>query len=165
MLPIVLKSRAGRIGLTGHGEALERRRAWLEAAGVHPIESLDIGALKGLQLLFVAGLDFPRASELAAAAQSLGVLVHVEDIPSLCDFHAPAIVRRGDLTISVSTGGRAPALAKLLREWLDLRFGSEWARYAEQAGFARDAWRAEGANAAELSRRTRELAANGEWLR
>jgi len=92
------------------------------------------------------------------------VLVNVEDVPSLCDFHVPALVRRGDLVIAVSTGGRAPGVAKLLREWLDARFGPEWARFLDQASDARNAWRAEGVRAGELSSRTRQLAAEGNWL-
>lgn len=164
MLPINLDCRVGRIGLAGHGDALARRRDWLLAGGVSPIEIGPNGPVRGLKFLFVVGYDGPTAAGIVRRAHSAGVLVNVEDQPSLCDFHVPAVVRRGDLVLSVSTGGRAPGLSKLVREWLDRRFGPEWKHYLDQAGDARVAWRAEGAGAAELSRKTRELAQQGSWL-
>ena len=52
------------------------------------------------------------------AAQEKVVLNVVDDAP-LCDFIAPAIVRRGDVTVALSTGGTSPALARKLRETLE----------------------------------------------
>ena len=164
MLPIVLNRTAGQVGLAGCGEAFENRRRWLEAAGVQPTVIDPEDRLDGLKLLFVAGLPVAEAEPLARRSKASGVLVNVEDEPSLCDFYVPALVRRGDLVISVSTGGRSPAVAKLLRQWLDARFGPEWASYLDQASDARHIWRAEGADGAELSKRTRELATAGGWL-
>ena len=164
MLPIILKNRADTIGLAGRGEALERRRQWLASAGIEPSEIAATAPLRGLKFLFVAGVDREQASGFVARAHAQGILVHVEDDPSLCDFYAPAIVRRGDLTISVSTAGKAPALARLLREWLDVRFGSEWARHVQTAGEARAELRNEGATAEMLAERTRELASRLGWL-
>lgn len=164
MLPIVLNSSAGRIGLAGQGAALENRRQWLQAAGVEPVIVTLESPLQGLKLLFVAGLVHDDASILATRAKDAGALVNVEDEPALCDFHVPALVRRGDLVISVSTGGRAPGIARMLREWLDARFGPEWSTYLDQASDARIAWRAEGVRFAELTARTRRMAAEGNWL-
>jgi precorrin-2 dehydrogenase/sirohydrochlorin ferrochelatase len=164
VLPIILNPQAERIGLAGEGTAFESRRQWLLAAGVEPVVVSAGSDLSGLKFLFVAGLSEIDAEEIAARAKRQGTLVNVEDVPSLCDFHVPALVRRGDLLISVSTGGRAPGLAKLLREWLDTRFGSEWADYLDQASDARLAWRSTGARAAELSARTRKLVAERNWL-
>ena len=70
-----------------------------------------------------------RSSErdlIASEARARGVLVNVMDDVKNCDFAAPAIVRRGDLVIAISTGGKSPALAKRLREELSQRFGPEW---------------------------------------
>jgi siroheme synthase-like protein len=65
------------------------------------------------------------------------VLVNtVDDVPH-CDFIAPAIVRRGDLTIAISTGGRAPALAARLRQRLEHEVGPEHARFLEIVGTLR----------------------------
>jgi precorrin-2 dehydrogenase/sirohydrochlorin ferrochelatase len=164
VLPIVLGSQAGQVGLSGAGPAFERRREWILAGDCEPtIVDLETD-LSGLKLLFVAGMASTEAAGLAQRARAAGVLVNVEDVPSACDFHVPAVVRRGDFTLSVSTGGRAPGLAKLVREWLDARFGPEWAGYLDQASDARLAWKAKGTASTELSRRTRELVSERSWL-
>ncbi len=65
------------------------------------------------------------------------VLVNtLDDVPH-CDFIAPAIVRRGDLAVAISTGGRAPALAVRLRQKLERELGPEHARFLEIAGMLR----------------------------
>src|SRR5437763_5705820 len=62
------------------------------------------------------------------------VLVNtLDDVPH-CDFIAPAIVRRGDLVVAISTGGKAPALAVRLRQKLERELGDEHARFLELAG-------------------------------
>ena len=63
------------------------------------------------QLVFIAGLDFDRRDALAKRAQEAGKIVHAEDAKSVTDIHVPAILRRGDLAIAVSTSGKAPGLA------------------------------------------------------
>ncbi len=62
----------------------------------------------------------------------------VDDIPR-CDFIAPSIVRRGDLAIAISTGGKAPALAVRLRQWLEGQLGEEYGRFLSLAGSVRAA--------------------------
>ena len=78
--------------------------------------------------LCVASSDDPAERDrIAAEARARGVLVNVmDDVPN-CDFAAPAIVRRGDLVLAISTGGSSPALARRLREDLQARYGPEWA--------------------------------------
>ena len=49
----------------------------------------------------------------------------MDDIPN-CDWAAPALVRRGELVLAISTGGASPALAKRLRVQLTEEFGEEW---------------------------------------
>lgn len=60
--------------------------------------------------------------------------VNVVDDPEHCTFIAPAVLRRSDLTVAISTGGKAPALAVRLREELEARLGPEYGRFLELAG-------------------------------
>jgi precorrin-2 dehydrogenase/sirohydrochlorin ferrochelatase len=152
------------IGLAGSGEGLKRRHALLAAGGVEAVMVDQEAPLEGLSLLFVVGLDRPGAAVLAQRAQSKGVLVNVEDMPELCNFHVPAIVRRGDLAFTVSTSGKAPGLARLLREKLEALFGAEWTGRTRDIAAARAAWRAEGVAPEIVSKRTRDLVAREGWL-
>jgi precorrin-2 dehydrogenase / sirohydrochlorin ferrochelatase len=161
VLPIALDPTTIRVGLIGAGAGLARRRAFLAESGV---EAPEEGPLDGLHVLFVAGLDQARSAALAAEARAKGILVNVEDVPELCDFHVPAVVRRGDLALTVSTNGRAPGLSRLLREWLARIFGPEWTGRMDEVAQARDGWRAEGFAPDEVSRRTREKVAKEGWL-
>jgi precorrin-2 dehydrogenase/sirohydrochlorin ferrochelatase len=70
-------------------------------------------------------------------AQERGVLSNVVDVPDLCDFFYPAVVRRGDLQIAISTGGQSPSLAQKLRQQLERQFGEGYAAWVEQLGETR----------------------------
>jgi precorrin-2 dehydrogenase/sirohydrochlorin ferrochelatase len=164
LLPILLSSKSANVGLAGTGEGRTRRAALLAEAGIMPVPVDDKGALPGIAVLFVAGLARPAAGALARRARAAGILVNVEDISELCDFHVPAMVRRGDLVLTASTGGRAPGLARRLREWLEDRFGPEWSNRIEEVSQSRSDWRAEGLSAHEVSDRTRSLVAEKGWL-
>jgi len=161
VLPIALDPKTVRVGLAGAGEGLARRRVFLAESGVKTPEP---GLVDGVQVLFVAGLDRDSAASLAAQARAKGVLVNVEDVPELCDFHVPAVVRRGDLALTVSTNGRAPGLSRLLREWLARAFGPEWTERTQEVAHAREGWRAEGLAMSGVSERTRDLVARKGWL-
>lgn len=75
-------------------------------------------------------------SNITSAGLSAG-LVNIVDDPPHCTFIAPSIVRRGDLAIAISTGGKAPALAVRLRQQLERTIGHEHARFLELAGILR----------------------------
>jgi precorrin-2 dehydrogenase/sirohydrochlorin ferrochelatase len=165
LLPITLDPASLKIGLTGQGEALARRAAVLAEAGVEA-EAIptDAQALDGLNVLFVAGLPANQAARLARLARAQGILINVEDVPALCDFHVPAIVRRGDLLLTVSTGGRAPGLARMIREWLERRLGLEWSGRLREVSQSREQWRKQGHPPAEVARRTRAFVDERDWL-
>lgn len=167
MLPIVLDPANLAIGLAGAGEGLERRRSLLTAAGA-VARDIPVGAgpedVQGLSALFVAGLPAGETGRLAAVARAAGILVNAEDRPELCDFHVPASIRRGDLLVTVSTGGKAPGLSRLLREWLEARLGPEWSDNVEAVQHARTQWRAAGLSMSEVVRRTRALVGQKGWL-
>jgi precorrin-2 dehydrogenase/sirohydrochlorin ferrochelatase len=70
-------------------------------------------------------------------AQRRGVLCNVVDVPELCDFYYPAVVRRGDLQIAVSTSGQSPSLAQKIRQQLERQFDPGYARWVEELGATR----------------------------
>jgi precorrin-2 dehydrogenase / sirohydrochlorin ferrochelatase len=167
MLPLVFNPHALKVGLTGQGDALARRVALLAEAGVEArLLSPDASdaVLEPLQLLFVAGLPEGEARQLASRARSLGLLVNVEDVLPLCDFHVPAIVRRGELLITASTGGTVPGLARRLREWLAQVFGPEWTLRLADLSAARARWRSAGFSPSEVSQKVRDLIDEKGWL-
>jgi precorrin-2 dehydrogenase/sirohydrochlorin ferrochelatase len=63
-------------------------------------------------------------------AERRAMLVNVVDVPPLCNFILPAIVRTGPLAIAISTAGASPALAKRMKREIEGQFGSEYARLA-----------------------------------
>lgn len=77
--------------------------------------------------LVIAATDDPVIQEaIYNEAEKYNLLVNVADVPKWCNFILPATVRRGDLSISVSTAGKSPALAKKLRKDLEKQFGLEY---------------------------------------
>ena len=63
-------------------------------------------------------------------AEARAMLVNVVDVPPLCNFILPAIVRTGPLAIAISTAGASPALAKRMKREVSELFGEEYARLA-----------------------------------
>ena len=165
LLPIILNEVKIRVGVAGRGDSLQRRLNMLSAAGFDSprvVTAALPGKLGGLAVLFVAGLDATESGKFADAARAASVLVNVEDQPDLCDFHVPAQLRRGDLLLAVSTSGRAPGLARILREHLETLFGPEWVGIVEAVANARQEWRDEGLSPDEVSRRTRAMV---RWMK
>jgi precorrin-2 dehydrogenase / sirohydrochlorin ferrochelatase len=104
----------------------------------HTPRKYAVGDLAGAQLVF-AVTDDPAANRaVAEEAASLGILADITDTPELSTFVSPAIVRQGDLLITISTGGKSPALAALLRAELAERFGWEYGAALELLGAIRE---------------------------
>ena len=95
------------------------------------------GDLAGAFVAIAATDDEGLNARIAADAAAMNVLVNVVDRPALCTFTVPATVRRGDLTIAVATEGRCPALAGILREELEARYGPEYAELVSLFGEVR----------------------------
>ena len=70
-------------------------------------------------------------------AQRRGVLCNVVDVPEYCDFYYPAVVRRGDLQIAISTSGQSPSLAQKLRQQLERQFGPGYTQWVAELGATR----------------------------
>jgi precorrin-2 dehydrogenase/sirohydrochlorin ferrochelatase len=75
---------------------------------------------------------------MAAEAGMAGVLLNVVDRPVLCDFITPAVVRRGDMSIAISTNGRCPGFAKRLRQEIEAIIGSEFGATLESVAAQRE---------------------------
>ena len=70
-------------------------------------------------LVILAQKDHPENESWAAHFRERGVLINVSDRPELCDFRFPSLIVRGDVSVGISTDGRAPVLAALLRERIE----------------------------------------------
>lgn len=107
-------------------EAGERLRAWAEAGRCEwrrrPFRSED---LNGVAIAFAATGREEVNAEVEAAAHGAGLLCNRAD-RAVGDFSLPAVLRRGDLTVAVWTGGKSPSLASALRDRLAGELGEAW---------------------------------------
>jgi precorrin-2 dehydrogenase / sirohydrochlorin ferrochelatase len=184
-VPLALDLVVLPVVLTGSGPALIKRLTLLdsesvsgltvytpnlepgvtEAAGERLVPRLPSETeIAACRVLFVAGLPFAQSAELAALARNHRVLVNVEDTLSLCDFHVPAILRRGDLAISISTGGGSPSLSRRLRGYLSDLFTPEWADRIKRIATQREKMRRDGASMSEVAAETNALIDKEDWL-
>jgi precorrin-2 dehydrogenase / sirohydrochlorin ferrochelatase len=186
MIPLIVDPTRVALGLIGRGGACERRLAQLLQAGAGqvavfsdaPSATLEISAgarlrrslpaqddLMPLALVWIVDLPLAEARPLARAARAAGCLVNVEDMIELCDFHNPAQLRRGDLLLTVSTGGKSPGLAARIRSELARTFGPEWAERLDRIAAKRAAWRRGGRSLEELARLTDASVRAEGWFR
>lgn len=93
--------------------------------------------LDGAFLAVVATSSRALNERVYREAQRRGVLCNVVDVPDLCDFFYPAVVRRGDLQIAVSTAGQSPSLAQKIRQQLEKQFGPGYAAWVAELGETR----------------------------
>ena len=107
--------------------AAEDRIAWRQ----RPYRS---GDLEGV-FVAVAATDRPDVQrKVAEDAATLPVLLNSVDDPSVCDFQVPSQMRRGDLLITISTGGASPAFSRKIRERLEAQFGWEYGPVVDLLG-------------------------------
>jgi len=95
------------------------------------------GDLEGAFLSIAATNQRDVNQRIFQEATQLGVLLNVVDQPDQCSFIAPSIVKRGEVTLAISTGGSSPALARKLREALSDAPALEWADLAGVLALAR----------------------------
>jgi precorrin-2 dehydrogenase/sirohydrochlorin ferrochelatase len=107
--------------------------------------------LRQFAAIWIADMEPASAQALAALAKELNVLVNVEDVKPLCDFHTPAVVKRGRLLLAAGTGGASPATASLVRERLEAVFPEAWTEALEELAQARVAMREAGADLGAIS--------------
>jgi precorrin-2 dehydrogenase / sirohydrochlorin ferrochelatase len=159
--PINVDLRGKRCLVVGGGDVAERKVGSLLACGasvlvVSPevtdglrqlagdgkidlkVRSFDAEDMASVFLVVASTDDAGVNSDVSRLARQGGKLVNVVDDPALCNFIVPATVTRGDLQISVSTGGSSPALAKRIRKDLESRYGAEYGVFVHLLGEIRE---------------------------
>jgi precorrin-2 dehydrogenase/sirohydrochlorin ferrochelatase len=118
--------------------ALQAKRAvheWANAGAIALEERAFVPADLDDVFLVVAATSSRELNELIfSEAQRRQSLCNVVDVPELCDFFYPAVVRRGDLQIAISTSGQSPLLAQRIRKRLEQQFGPEYAEWVAELG-------------------------------
>ena len=155
--PVVLRIEGRLCVVIGGGEVARRKVQRLLAAGAkvrviapeihpellantrievrcHPFAPDD---LDGVFLVFAATDDRSVNARVAACAEKQGKLVNVADDPDRSDFHLPALLQRGQLTVTVSSAGGSPAFAAQLRDRLAGELGPEWQSFCAIAAALR----------------------------
>lgn len=158
--PLYLEMNRRRCLVIGGGTVAERKIASLLEAGAEvTVISPDVtetiscwskdgsiqfharryerGDIHGQELVFVATNDGSVNAQVHEDARCQGVWVNAADDPEHCDFILPSVLRRGDLTVAVSSGGNSPALARTIREELETYFTEEYEQLAVLAAEAR----------------------------
>jgi precorrin-2 dehydrogenase/sirohydrochlorin ferrochelatase len=123
------------------GERLVRRLPVLE----------DYATARAVMIVDIAE---EQAIQLATLARQQHILVNVEDNKPYCDFHFPSFVKRGDLLLAVSTGGKSPTLSRTIRRLLATMFDESWAGKLEQLAAKRQAWQQEGVSYDDIARKS-----------
>lgn len=159
--PVFLEMNQRRCVVIGGGAVAERKVAGLLKVGatvtvISPqvtgkiaqwvkLGSIDLlasyyqaGDLAGYEIVFVATDHSEVNAVVCEEAKSRGVWVNAADDPASCDFILPSVLRRGDLTVAVSTGGRSPALSRAIREELESYFTKEYEILAGLAAEVRE---------------------------
>jgi precorrin-2 dehydrogenase / sirohydrochlorin ferrochelatase len=118
--------------------ASDQVREWADVGKIElALRPFSTGDLDDKFLAVVATASRSLNELVYREAQQRGVLCNVVDVPELCDFFYPAVVRRGDLQIAISTAGQSPSLAQKLRQQLEHQFGDGYTAWVEQLGATR----------------------------
>jgi len=114
--------------------------------------------LDGVFLVIAATSSRGVNGTIFREAQQRNILCNVVDDPEYCDFYYPAVVRRGDLQVAISTNGHSPALAQRIRRELEIQFGTEYGEWLTKLGKIRQQLFASEMNPDERRRVLHELA-------
>jgi precorrin-2 dehydrogenase/sirohydrochlorin ferrochelatase len=119
-------------------EASPTVREWARSGKIDlELRAFVADDLAGAFLAVVATNSRSLNERVYHEAQRRRVLCNVVDVPDLCDFFYPSVVRRGDLQIAVSTAGQSPSLAQKIRQQLEKQFGPGYAAWVAELGETR----------------------------
>lgn len=168
MFPLIIDPQKLSVLVIGDGQATQRRIALLKDAGAEfeHIKTAEVAhtTYERVDVVFVADFDEPTSRLVYEEAKAANCVVNVEDKKEFCDFHVPAMVRRGELLLTVSTGGGSPRLARRLRMMLEQLFPMNWADRLQQVKQKRAQWKDEGASFQELADQTDALLDAEGWM-
>jgi precorrin-2 dehydrogenase / sirohydrochlorin ferrochelatase len=139
---------------------------WARAGAiVWEAREFKVTDLDGVFLVIAATSSREVNGAIFHEARQRNILCNVVDDPEYCDFYYPAVVRRGDLQLAISTNGHSPALAQRIRRELEIQFGSEYGDWLEELGKIRQQLFASGMNPDERRRLLHELASREAFER
>jgi precorrin-2 dehydrogenase/sirohydrochlorin ferrochelatase len=119
-------------------DATKTVRGWADAGRIDfTLRAFADHDLDGVFLVVVAAQSADLNRHIFHEAERRGVLCNVVDVPELCAFYYPALVRRGDLQIAISTAGHSPSLARQIRIKLERQYGPEYADWVAELGVTR----------------------------
>ena len=95
-----------------------------------PFTEADLDAA---QLVFACTSNRSVNELIGQACMQKGILCNMTDAPEHGNFVLPASITRGDLTISISTSGASPALARVIRQDLEERYGPDFGQHPDRA--------------------------------
>lgn len=155
MLPVIIDPKYVKAIVIGNGPATAKRLSLLENAGVTSIKHFTSPPLErefeGINIAYIADFDVETSAALYAICKKYNILTNIEDKKDFCDFHVPAIVRRGDLLITSSTNSKSPRLAGRIKRLLDKMFDESWGDKLKAINIFREQKRAEGVSFEELA--------------
>ncbi|NPA94828.1 MAG: bifunctional precorrin-2 dehydrogenase/sirohydrochlorin ferrochelatase [Thermodesulfobacteria bacterium] len=105
-----------------------------QGEATHVSRGFSPGDLDGAWLVIAATDDTEVQDKVFKESEAMRCFCNVVDEPEKCSFIVPSVVKRGALSIAISTGGQSPGLARHLRMRLQEEFGEEWALYTELIG-------------------------------
>jgi precorrin-2 dehydrogenase/sirohydrochlorin ferrochelatase len=110
-----------------------RELAWSKRIVLHKREFLS-SDLDATYLVVAATSDLSVNQRIYEEAQARGILANVVDVPPLCDFYYPAVVRRGALIVAVSSQGESPHLAQRVRDEINELLPQELHQVVDRIG-------------------------------
>lgn len=188
MLPLMLNITKLPVAVIGNGFAAAQRLSILRTSGAGNVTTFatdpepDVVARAGDDLqrrlplemdfqntrygvVYVCDIDESDSLLIIDWAHAVGAFVNVHDRQDLCDFHMPAILRRGNLQVTVSTDGKVAGLSRILRDFLGEKIlGPEWEERVSELGAHRATWVSKGLPFDELRSRVNDYVSMKKWL-